>query len=91
MSIITIPQPVEAASRNISVGAFFDRFGAAKWAILADTAPGVQAVVKDASVRKHIWLDNPDLPMGLSIVSAAGHSIDPAKIINALVRDEELP
>ena len=80
-----------AAARHISVGAFFDRFGPLKWAILADTAPTVQAVVRDASVRKFIDLDNPDLPAGLQILVAAGHPIDAAAILETPIQPEELP
>lgn len=86
------PEQVPAPElRHITVGAFFDRFGAAKWGILADPAPAVQAVVRDASVRRHIDLDNPDLPAGLSIVQAAGHAIDPQAIIGAPVQPQERP
>lgn len=84
-----VPQP--AAPRLISVGAFFDRFGPLKWAILADTAPTVQAVVRDASVRKFIDLANPDLPAGLQIIVTAGHPISPASIISAAIEPEEMP
>ena len=68
------------AARLISVGAFFDRFGPLKWAILAD-----------ASVRKFIDLDNPDLPAGLQIIVAAGHPIDTAAIVETSIQPEELP
>ncbi|AVS67843.1 hypothetical protein C8245_21160 [Paracidovorax avenae] len=80
-----------AAARRISVGAFYDRFGAAKWAILADETAQVRAVVRDASVRAFIDLDNPDLPAGLAILQAAGHDINPSEIIDAPVRAEEHP
>ena len=60
------PDPVpEPEVRHITVGAFFDRFGEQKWPILADTNAGVQALIKDASVRKWINLDDPQ-----AIVSA---------------------
>jgi hypothetical protein len=85
------PEPAAPQPRRISVGAFFDRFGPLKWAILADQSPTVQAVVRDASVRKFIDLANPDLPAGLQILVAAGHTIDPASIINAAIQPEELP
>lgn len=84
----TAPAP---EPRHITVGAFFDRFGAEKWGILADPAPAVQAVVRDASVRRHIDLDNPDLPAGLAIVQAAGHAIDPQAIIGNPVQPQERP
>ena len=85
-------EPVESrTARHISVGAFFDRFGPLKWAILADTNPQVQAVVKDASVRSYIDLDNADLPAGLALIQAAGHALDAAAIIDAPVGAGELP
>lgn len=77
--------------RHITVGAFYDRFGAAKWNILADTDASVQAVIKDSSVRKYIDLDNPDLPAGLAIIQAAGHSIDPDAILGDPIEDKERP
>ena len=83
---VSVPVP-----RHISVGAFFDRFGPLKWAVLADTNPQVQAVVKDASVRSYIDLDNADLPAGLALLQAAGHAIDAAAIIDAPVGAGELP
>lgn len=86
------PEQVPAPElRHITVGAFFDRFGAAKWGILADTNPQVQAVVKDASVRSYIDLDNADLPAGLALLQSAGHAIDAIAIIDAPVGAGELP
>lgn len=81
--------PPTESTRHISVGAFFDRFGAEKWAILADGAPAVRAVVQDASVRRYIDLDNPQLPAGLAILQAAGHAIDAEAILSAPVQPEE--
>ena len=92
-----VPEPEPAAPAPdptewlIDVGAFFDRFGPLKWAILADTNPQVQAVVKDASVRSYIDLDNADLPAGLALMQAAGHAIDAEAIIDAPVGAGELP
>ncbi|RZJ12081.1 MAG: hypothetical protein EOP39_04650 [Rubrivivax sp.] len=83
--------PTQPQRRHVSVGAFFDRFGGAKWAILADTTPEVQAVVRDASVRRYIDLDNPDLPAGLAVIQAAGHDIDAEQIVDAPVTDGERP
>jgi hypothetical protein len=84
-------QPPQPVNRWLSVGSFFDRFGAAKWSILADQSPAVQAVVRDASVRRYIDLDNPQLPGGLAVLISAGHAIDAAQIISAPVRDDERP
>lgn len=85
------PAPPPAVPQHISVGAFYDRFGPLKWAILADASDQVKAVIQDASVRKYIDLDNPDLPAGLAILQAAGHDIDPAAIIDAPIRPHEMP
>lgn len=84
-------QPLVAVPQHISVGAFYDRFGPAKWAILSDESPQVRAVVRDASVRKYIDLGNADLPAGLAILQAAGHAIDPAAILDAPIQPRELP
>lgn len=77
--------------RNISVGAFFDRFGQLKLAILRDQDESCKAVVQDASVRKYIDLDNAELPAGLAILQAAGHAIDPVAILDAPIQPHELP
>lgn len=83
-----VPEP---EVRRISVGAFFDRFGAAKWGILADATPIVAAVVKDASVRKYVDLDSPDLPAGIALLLQAGHDVDVQAIITAPVQEVERP
>ena len=87
---VPVVEPVPVV-RHITVGAFFDRFGAAKWAILADTTPTVAAVVKDASVRKYIDLDSPDLPAGIALLQQAGHDVDVQAIITAPVQEGERP
>lgn len=90
---VFVPAPVVPVEvpRHISVGAFFDRFGPAKWGILADATPTVAAVVKDASVRKYIDLDSPDLPAGIALLQQAGHDVDVQAIITAPVQEGERP
>lgn len=83
--------PAPPAPRHISVGSFFDRFGAHKWPILSDTNPIVQALIKDCSVRKFINLDDPQLPAGLGLLVNAGHAIDAQEITSAAVQPSELP
>lgn len=80
-----------ASPRHISVGALFDRFGAEKWAILADTAPMVQALVRDCSARRYIDLDRPDLVQALQLLVQAGHAVDAETILGGAIRLEELP
>lgn len=83
--------PQALTQRHTSVGAFFDRFGPLKWAILSSTDPMVQALVKDCSVRAHIDLDNDQLPGGLDMLVAAGYAIDKSAILNMPVLAKELP
>ncbi len=86
------PEPVQTPElRHISVGAFYDRFGAAKYAILADTNPMVQALIKDVSVRQYIDLDRADLPVGLQMLVDAGHAIDVDAVLSAPIQPEERP
>lgn len=86
-----IPPAPPLKHRHITVGAFFDRFGAAKWAILSSTDPLVQAMVRDASVRKFIDLDRPDLLTGLQMIQSRGFDIDPQAIVSAEIQPSERP
>jgi len=83
--------PVVVVPRHIAVGSFFDRFGAAKWSILADTTPLVQALVRDCSARRYIDLDRPDLVQALQLLVQAGHAVDAETILGGVIRVEELP
>ena len=49
------PVPAQPWEWYIDIGPFFDRFGAAKMAVLTSSDVGVQAIIKDTQVRK--WLD----------------------------------
>lgn len=87
------PEPPEPPPlpRLISVGAFFDRFGAQKYPILASDNPGVKALIQDCAVRKFIDLDNPALPYGLDMLVAAGFAVEPNDIISAAITNIERP
>lgn len=76
--------PLDPAQWRIWVGSFFDRFGAAKIAILADTDPVVQAIVKDASVRRYIDLieRRAELTQAIGLLQAKGHAVDPVAILD---------
>ena len=84
------PTPTPAL-RHISVGAFFDRFGAQKYPILASHELMVQALIKDCTVRTFIDLDRADLPMGLQMLVQAGFAIDPEAVLTAPILDNERP
>lgn len=55
----------------VTVGAFFDRFGPAKIAVLSSGNAVVQALVRDASVREFIDLQRADVAQGLDAIIAA--------------------
>lgn len=77
---------------KIDVGAFFDRFGDEKLAILSSGDLQVQAVIKDASVRKFIDLHGrrSDLEMALNLLVAKGFSINPEAILDTEPTAEEM-
>jgi len=54
----------------IDVGPFFDRFGAAKMAVLTSTDAGVRAILSDLQVRKWIDLQREDVFLGLQYVGS---------------------
>jgi hypothetical protein len=84
------PEPTPEV-RHITVGAFFDRFGSEKYAILSSDDALVKAMVTDASVRKFIDLDRPDLLTGLQMIAAKGFDIDPQAIVSAEIQPHERP
>ena len=52
----------------IDIGPFFDRFGAAKMAVLTSADPGVQAILKDTQIRKWLDLKLPEVAQSLSYI-----------------------
>jgi len=72
------PAPVQTYDTTwlLDVGAFFDRFGAVKMAILTSTDTTVKAIVTDAMSRKWIDLKRTDLAQALNslvgLLSAQG-------------------
>lgn len=61
-------EPSNATEWLIDIGPFFDRFGAAKMAVLTSTDPSVRAILSDLQVRKWIDLQRPDVAQGLQYV-----------------------
>ena len=89
------PAPVTASApaeqRHITVGAFFDRFGDQKMAILSSTDPGVRALITDCTVREYIDLDDPQLPAGVTMLVDAGFTVDAETILSAPIEERERP
>ena len=52
----------------IDIGPFFDRFGAAKMAVLTSSDVGVQAILKDTQVRQWIDLKHPDVASSIAYI-----------------------
>ena len=63
-----MPEPSKPWEWLIDVGPFFDRFGAAKTAVLTSTDPSVQAILKDAQIRKWLDLKLPEIAQSVAYV-----------------------
>lgn len=87
-----VGEPVDPARWRIYVGSFFDRFGAAKLAILSDPDPVVQAVIKDASVRNYIDLlgRRDELLQVIGLLNLKGHAVDAAAVLDVEPTDDEV-
>ena len=62
------PQPAPTWEWLIDIGPFFDRFGAAKMAVLTSADAGVQAILKDVQIRKWLDLKLPELAQSVAYV-----------------------
>lgn len=52
----------------IDIGTFFDRFGAAKLAVLSSSDPTVQAIIRDVQTRKWIDLKRTDVAQSIAYI-----------------------
>ena len=88
-----VETPVDPAVWRIYVGAFFDRFGEDKIAILSSENAIVQALIKDASVRQYIGLverkDELTQMLGLLQTLVSGISLDVTAILETEPTDAE--
>ena len=62
----------------IDIGPFFDRFGAAKMAVLTSTDAGVRGILSDLQVRTWIDLQREDVAQGLAYVGSVVAAVTPA-------------
>ena len=76
----------------IDIGTFFDRFGAAKLAVLSSPDAIVQAILRDVQARKWIDLKRPDVAQALALISTKVSGVTPELIdavLNTPVTQEE--
>ena len=91
--VVEVPPVIDPANWRIYVGAFFDRFGEDKIAILSSDNAIVQALIKDASVRQYIGLverkDELTQMLGLLQTLVPGVALDVTAILETVPTDEE--
>ena len=76
----------------IDIGPFFDRFGAAKMAVLTSSDVGVQAIIKDTQVRKWLDLKLPEIASAVAYVGTKVPGVTPElqqSILNTPVEEKE--
>jgi len=93
-SLPTPPVPPTPAPWHwlIDIGPFFDRFGAAKMAVLTSADVGVQAILKDTQIRKWLDLKLPEVAQSIAYVGSKVPAVTPAlqqSILNTPVQDAE--
>ena len=84
--------PADPCAHLIDLGPFYDRFGAAKMAVLTSTDAGVKAIMADVSVRKWIDLQRADVASSLAYIGSVVPSVDAtlrAAILTTPVTAEE--
>ena len=69
------PSPTEWL---IDIGAFFDRFGAAKMAVLTSADTGVKAILADTQVRKWLDLKRADVVQSIGYIGTVVAAVTPA-------------
>ena len=76
---------------KIFVGAFFDRFGDYRLAVLSSQDPIIKAFILDASVRKYIDLfeRRTELSNLIDYIQSKGFDIDKTKILDLVPSEEE--
>lgn len=88
----TTPEPTPAPAWEwlIDIGPFFDRFGAAKMAVLTSADAGVQAIIKDVQIRKWLDLKLPELAQSVAYVGTKVPAVT-AKLQNAILNTPVAP
>lgn len=84
--------PQDPTAWLIDIGPFFDRFGAAKMAVLTSSDPAVRAILSDLQVRKWIDLKRSDVAQGLQYIGSIIPAVTVAlqgTILHTPVKPEE--
>lgn len=95
-----VEEPAEAEPEEVivpaewymNVGPFYDRFGMYKIPILASSDPTVQAIIKDASVRKYIDIKGrrTELTQAIQLIQSKGYPISLEAILDVKPNSEEV-
>ena len=72
------PPAVDPTTWFIDIGPFYDRFGAAKMAVLTSADAGVKAIMADIQIRKWIDLQRADVISSLAYVGSIVPAVDSA-------------
>ena len=72
------PVVVDPCEWLIDIGPFYDRFGAAKMAVLTSADAGVKAIMADVAIRKWIDLQRTDVASSLAYIGSKVPSVDAA-------------
>lgn len=86
------PAPADPCEWLIDLGPFYDRFGAAKMAVLTSADAGVKAIMSDVAIRKWIDLQRADVASSLAyiggVVPALTGALQTAILITPVTADE---
>ena len=86
------PVPAQPWEWFIDIGPFFDRFGAAKMAVLTSSDAGVQAIIKDTQIRKWLDLKLPEIASALAYIGTKVPGVTPElqqSILNTPVEEKD--
>lgn len=72
------PAPAPVWEWYIDIGPFYDRFGAAKMAVLTSPDAGLKAILADLNIRKWVDLERTDVAQALAYVGSVVPAVTPA-------------
>lgn len=70
--------PADPCEWLIDLGPFYDRFGAAKMAVLTSTDASLKAILQDVNIRKWVDLQRADVAQALAYVGSVVAAVTPA-------------